>query len=526
MLQALDVTPAVTVTAGKGSASETAYYEAVWHEPQETGRSKSAKQRIGRAWLDFEGFDEDGRPIWAKRRGRVPKGYFDERRAMAAAPDAVRRYRERQEARRSAPSRAETITVRELAHETLAWLRDDKGCSPATVQDYGYMLREPGMPHKRGKGTSPGRIMKAFGDRPAIEVEPKEISDWLKLLVAEGLKPRNVNKHRDLLHSIFAYGQRRDTYKLPDNPASDTDKRRQPPRKRVNYYEVDELELVATAAERGAHRKPRGRRRPQHLGPPKPALLSRRQIQRQREEERLRAEEDHRDADLLRVKFYAGLRLGEIRALEVQNVLFAPDMSGAMLDIQNAFSAGERKPPKSWKPRQIAVPRPAAEALARVLARKYFTGPDDLVFCNRRGQPLSDSAIRRRYKAACEKVGLRPLPLHSLRHSAGSILSTKVDQVFAGETLGHQRLSTTDRYTHGKIDWRSIGLVNEAFGVKPPRKRPKRRVPATTSVPPRVVHLSPGVVPRVRVDRAPASGTATLVSGGAATLSCLTSVSR
>lgn len=505
-------TPAVVVRLGSDG---TPYYEAKWREPvPHSRRAKQVKRRLGAAWLDPT---EDGG--WRKRRGRTPDGWLDERTAHVQAATCVRDYHEEQAALLCAPTRAETITVRELAHETLDWLRDEKGCAPSTLEDYGYMLREPGTPHKRGKGTSPGRIMKAFGDRPAIDVQPREIRDWLKELAAEGLQPRNVNKHRDLLHSIFAYGQRRDTYHLPDNPVAATDKRREPARKRVNYYEVDELEAVAKAAEQGAHRKPRGRKHPRHRGPHKPALLSRRQMQRQCDEERLRAEEDRRDAELLRVKFYGGLRLGEIRALEVQNVLFAPDMSGAMLDIQNAFSAGEKKPPKSWQPRKIAVPRPAAEALARVLARQHFTGPDDLVFCNRRGESLSDSAIRRRYKAACAKVGLRPLPLHALRHAAGSILSQKVDQVFAGETLGHQRLSTTDRYTHGKIDWRSIALVNQAFGVT--RKRRKRGTSVVTSVPSRIVRLSQDPAPRVRVDLAPSSRTPALVREGAATLTVL-----
>src|SRR5690349_641565 len=138
-----EVSPALVIRAGGGDPP-TPYYEAAWHEPQESGRSKPAKLRIGKAWLDFAGRDENGRPIWTKRRGRVPEGFYDERRATAAAPDAVRRYRERQEAKRKVPTRAETITVRELAKETLAWLRDDKGCAPSTVEDYGYMLREPG----------------------------------------------------------------------------------------------------------------------------------------------------------------------------------------------------------------------------------------------------------------------------------------------------------------------------------------------------------------------------------------------
>lgn len=455
--------PAVAVTAGRGDRP-AAFWDAVWHEPQPGGGTKPAKQRIGKAWLDFDGRDERGRPRWRKRRGRPAEGYFDERAAIAAAPQARERWLERQAAKAAVPTPAEEVTVRDLAREWLDWLQQVRSAAPSTVEDYGYMLREPGEPHKRGKGKSPGRLMKQFGDRRAIEVEPRQVSDWLREL-DQSLTPRNVNKHRDLIHAIYAYGQRLDTYKLPENPVEPTDKRRQPPPARVDYYEVEEVEALARAAEQGAHRRPRGRANPNHHGPATPAPLSQRQRERQIQEQQLRAAEDRRDGDLFRILFYTGLRLGEIRALRVRDIAFAPDMTGAMLDVQNAFSAGQEKPPKSWKPREVPAPRPAAVALARVLQRDYFVGPHDYVFCNRRGQALSDSAIRKRYTAARKKAGLHPVTLHGLRHAAGSILAQRVDQVFASTTLGHQRVSTTDRYTHGKVNKRSIAVVNAAYDV-------------------------------------------------------------
>lgn len=466
MATVLDVTPALTVTAGAGT-SPTPYYEAVWHEPQPHGPAKPAKQRIGKAWLDLAGRDERGRPQWVKRRGRVPDGFYDERRAHAAAPEAVRRYRDRQAAKHHVATPAEEITVRQLAQEWHQWLQDVRGAAPSTVENYEYMLREPGQKAKRGKHKSHGRIMKRFGNKRAIDVTAKDVSDWLRQLeTKEHLKPRNVNAHRTLLHSIYAYGQRIDTYTLPANPVGPTDRRREPPAAHVNYYEAEEVEALARAATQGAHRKPRGRKRPKHKGPKTPAPLSATQRTRQAEEAQLRAAEDRRDAELFRVLFYSGLRLGEIRALRIADITFDPAMNGAMLDVRHAFSAGQEKPPKSWEPRTVAAPRPAAEALARVLDRKHYTSPDDLVFCGRRGQPLSDSALRRRYHAAREAAGLRRVTLHGLRHAAGSILSKGIDQVFAKTSLGHAHVSTTDRYTHDKIDARKIAAVNAAFGVE------------------------------------------------------------
>jgi hypothetical protein len=87
-------------------------------------------------------------------------------------------------------------TVRELGQERLEWLEAIRGAKPSTVRDYGCLLREPGTPFRRGDRTTAGRIMAAFGDRPADAVTTAEVSRLLRGLDRERLTPRNVNKHR------------------------------------------------------------------------------------------------------------------------------------------------------------------------------------------------------------------------------------------------------------------------------------------------------------------------------------------
>jgi integrase len=464
MATASDVTPAITVTAGKG-ATPTAYYEAVWHEPRPGRTAIAAKQRVGKAWLTFAGCDVNGKPQWTKRPGRVPEGFYDERRAHAAAAEAVARWRTRQKARTYVPTATDTVTVRELAHEWLGWLRDVTRASPATVRDYESLLREPGTKAKRGEHRSPGRLMKRFGDQRAVDVSIRQVADWLRELDRAGLAPRTTNKYRQVLSSVYAYGMRPDTYSLPDNPVRLTDKRRQPAPARLDYFEIEEVEMLALEAERGAHRRPRGRSHPKHHGPVRPAPLSARQQRAQHEERELRVRQDRQDGELFRVMLYSGLRVGEARALRVGDITFLGDMSGAVLDVQLAFSANALKPPKSWRPRFVPIPRPGAEALARVLRREHFIGSEDFVFVNRTGGALDDSSIRRRYTAARTASGLRDVKLHGLRHAAGSIIAQSAGALAARDILGHAQISTTDRYLHGKTDARAIAAVNAAFGV-------------------------------------------------------------
>jgi site-specific recombinase XerD len=89
--------------------------------------------------------------------------------------------------------------------------------------------------------------MSTFGDRPATDVTTADVSAFLRALEHEGLTPRNVNKHREVLASMFTYGCRSDTLVLPVNPVNGTDKRRQDPPAALDCYEVEEVEALARA---------------------------------------------------------------------------------------------------------------------------------------------------------------------------------------------------------------------------------------------------------------------------------------
>jgi integrase len=152
------------------------------------------------------------------------------------------------------------VSFRELAAEWLEYLERERGAKPSTLRDYRYMLAEPGAPHRRGKGRSPGVVMAAFADRPIAKVTTREISAFLRQLDGSGITPRTVNKHRQVLCAIFNYARRADTHGLPSNPVEGTTKRREPPPAVIDFYEPEEIETLADAAANGLHRgaQPRG----------------------------------------------------------------------------------------------------------------------------------------------------------------------------------------------------------------------------------------------------------------------------
>jgi integrase len=365
-------------------ASARAYWDAQWRyrgDADEPWRLK--KRRLGLAWQE-----PDGEGGWRKRKGRCPDGWLDERSANVAAVAAMEAHaQELTVLERSAREAAERkVTVRELSAEWLAWLKEVRRAKPSTLEDYSFLLREPGHAYRRGDRVSPGRLMRAFGDRPVADVTTAEVSTFLRSLDREGLTPRNVNKHRQVLSAIFAYGCRADTYELQLNPVVGTDKRREDPPAALDYYEVEEVEALARACEQGLHRIGRPTRDPAEIA--------------------AREAEDRRDAETFRLLFYTGLRLGEVLTLRWEDV----DLPDRLLLVRRGLSSGEETLPKGRRHRFVPLPTPAASTLARLADRDEFSGPDDYVLANRFGRRLDPSALQARLRSGGPTTGPAPRP--------------------------------------------------------------------------------------------------------------------
>jgi integrase len=438
----------------RSGAKDRAYWDAQWRYRAERDEPwQLKKRRLGLAWQE-----RDAAGGWRKRRGRCPEGWLDERAANLAAVAAMEEHAREMAISAEERRRAEeaAFTVRELSRQWLSWLTEVRGAKPSTVADYGFLLREPGEAHRRGKGTSPGRIMGAFGDRRAADITVREVSKFLRSLDAEGLSPRNVNKHRQVLAAMFAYACREDAFNLPSNPVTATDKRREDPPPALDYYEVEEVEALARCCERGEHRATREIFDPAELA--------------------ARAAEDRQDAESFRLLFYTGLRLGEVLTLRWEDV----NLPDRLLLVRRGLSAGEETLPKGRRHRFVPLSTPAAAALARLGSRDEFVGPDDYVLANRLGRRLDGSALRRRYKRACEAAELRPVRLHGLRHAAGSLVARTSDAVFVRDFLGHAKLATTDRYLSAKLRPEELARLDRAFAPGAGLPTPTDSVEETT----------------------------------------------
>jgi integrase/recombinase XerC len=158
----------------------------------------------------------------------------------------------------------------------------------------------------------------------------------------------------------------------------------------------------------------------------------------------LEAEEtaERRDAALAELLYGAGLRVGELVALDVRDV----DLVRGEVRVSG----------KGGKERVVPLPAAARDALAAWLEARRRPGvlgePLFVALRARRGEPprrLDPRDVRRRLARRARAAGLadRVHP-HRLRHSyATHLLDMGADLRAIQELLGHASLSTTQKYT-------------------------------------------------------------------------------
>jgi integrase len=158
---------------------------------------------------------------------------------------------------------------------------------------------------------------------------------------------------------------------------------------------------------------------------------------------------------------FTGLRLGELIALRWRDV----DFAGSVIRVRASYSAGALTTPKSGKVRSVPMAPDVAAVLARLGDRGHSVGDDELVFPGDAAQYLDGSALRRRYKLALSRAGLRALRFHDLRHTFGTRVIAKADVRRVQEWMGHSDIQTTMKYLHYAPRPEDAQLVADAFRV-------------------------------------------------------------
>lgn len=153
-----------------------------------------------------------------------------------------------------------------------------------------------------------------------------------------------------------------------------------------------------------------------------------------------------RDRAVLELAYSAGIRAGELVGLNIEDI----DLKQGLARVMG----------KGGKERIAPVGRKAVEALNEYLAvRDEFVKPgtpdsEKALFLGVRGGRLNDRVLRRMVEKYVKTISLETgLSPHSLRHTfATHMLEAGADIRAIQELLGHESLSTTQKYTHLNLD--------------------------------------------------------------------------
>jgi integrase/recombinase XerC len=309
----------------------------------------------------------------------------------------------------------------------LEYLRSVRNASPHTIANYGKDLEQflsylspPGM-------QTPGL--------PTINHQI--IREFIGHLHEQGLEKSSVARKLAALRSFFKYCVREGL--LKDNPARLVPTPKLP--KRIPVV-LSAEEMSGFLDQLAGTKSPAGRRRNKHrqetgIGGALTALLK-------PEDSLLLC----RDRAILELLYAAGLRVSELTGLDLVDM--------------NHKDRVVRVTGKGRKERIVPFGAKAAEALKlywpvrqRLLQENQSTGmsDNDAVFLNYMGRRLTQRSVGRIVKKYVKLVNINwDLHPHSLRHAfATHLLADGADLRVIQELLGHQSLSTTQKYTHASI---------------------------------------------------------------------------
>jgi integrase len=149
--------------------------------------------------------------------------------------------------------------------------------------------------------------------------------------------------------------------------------------------------------------------------------------------------------------FFAGLRMGELRALRWSDV----DLAENVLRVCRSWDddEGEQDSAKTVAGTRTVGIVPALRP--HLVAHKLATGRggNDLVFGRTADRAMIRTTIRSRARRAWKAAKLVPITPHECRHTfASMMLAAGVDRGEVMRQMGHAGTAVLDRYTHGIDD--------------------------------------------------------------------------
>jgi len=318
----------------------------------------------------------------------------------------------------------------------LEYLRAVKNSSPHTISNYGKDLGQF-VTYLSPSGLEP----------PALSaVTHNTIREFVGHLHDHGLQKSSIARKLAALRSFFKYCVREG--RLQENPARLVPTPKLP--KRIpSVLSAEEMNgFLNQLAEMGPAPSGGGGESPKKRSPRNANASSGKLAQLLDEGLMLR-----RDRALLELLYAAGLRVSELTGLDYANI----DQKERVLRVRGKGDKERIVPYGSKAQEALEKYWPLREQLflqvSGTRGRHRDAPQTEAVFLNYAGRRLTQRSVGRIVKKYVRIVNVNwDLHPHSLRHAfATHLLADGADLRAIQELLGHQSLSTTQKYTHASI---------------------------------------------------------------------------
>lgn len=165
-----------------------------------------------------------------------------------------------------------------------------------------------------------------------------------------------------------------------------------------------------------------------------------------------------------------GCRTGEARALQHIDI----NMENDTITIRRSFSGQTlRQTTKTGRSRIIPLNQTWKEIY---LSRPRYIDPEGFVF-HKKGEPLSESWLRKKWNEACQKAGIKGVTLYEgTRHSIASQAANRGESLYLiSKFLGHTNSKMTERYAH--VAGNALRTISRRNNVQTfPQKLTKKKI--------------------------------------------------
>lgn len=286
-------------------------------------------------------------------------------------------------------------SMTDLIDSYLIHLEKERGCSRNSIKAYGTDLAQ----FRSFMVEYSGKVSSGFSSADRITVK-----HYLGNLVEKGLAARTVTRKLAALKAFFKYLVQTD--RLGTNPAASV----------------------------------RGPKLPQKL----PSFLEKRIVEKLMDIPGSETWEELRDKAILELFYSTGIRLSELVGLSIGDF----DTRENMVKVRG----------KGNKERLVPLGSPASESILTYLKERVTAEGDydssDPLFISNRLTAIAPRTVQNRLKRWFDEIaeGTKFTP-HMLRHTfATHLLDSGADIRAVKELLGHSNLSSTQIYTHLKVE--------------------------------------------------------------------------